>query len=305
MQQQIETNETETEVVANETNVGKNTPDVLEIGKRAVQDWKNGDGAIARGQQRAIYCVALAWNTIDFHAVIESKKTGAVEEQWYFDLEEYMNSEPKKADGTRDNKKSQAQHVSVFRSLFGIDEPTGNQKTRIKSALQVVDYMYNTLGYDESDLIWDEKHNRLEVPFVALEDEPDEKADEEKKKTYKAMKGETVALTGKKGRAVADLERRARPKREDSGASSTAPDKGKALLASIVMCETALKNLLDEKAKSDYPAPNKDMRKHMWELSEVLTRYFEADPMDKEEEKKEEEQTPTRKRVVNTRASKG
>jgi hypothetical protein len=266
---------------------------------KAVQEWTQGERLNNRGQQRAIYCAALAWDTIDFIAVIENKKTGAIEEQWSFDLVEYLHSSPKKEDGTKDNKKSQAQHVAVFKTLFGITDPNGNQKNRIKDALKVVDYLFTQQGYDSTDLKWNENKNMLEVPFKAIEPEPKEDADEEKVKAYKAMLGETVGLTGKNGRSVKDLERRATPPRENSGATGTAPDKGKTLMSSIIMVEQALKSLLDEKAKSDYPAPNKEMRKHMFELSEVLVRYFEADPMDKEEEKKED------KRPKNTRASKG
>lgn len=286
---------------ANETH-GKNTPDVLEIGKRAVQDWKNGDGAIARGQQRAIYCCALAWNTVDFIAVIQDKKTGAITEQWTFDLETYMNSAPKKEDGSKDNKKSQAQHVAVFKTLFGVEDPDSNQKNRIKSALQVVNYLYNDLGFDETDLVWDDKKNRLEVPFVSLEDEPDADAEKEEKQRYANMKGETVALTGKRGRAVADLERRAKPKADRNKEGHT-PDKGKSLINAAVMVEQVLTALMDEKVKSAYPSPNKEMRKHLWKLSAALTRYFESDTLTKEEEA--EFEGNGQKKTVNTRASKG
>lgn len=298
MQQKIEKTEGQMQV-ANVDRKNFDVHNILDIGKRAVQDWKNGDGAIARGQQRAIYCVALAWHEVEFCGVIQ-KKDGTIEEQWVFDLEDYMHSEPKKADGTKDNKKSQAQHVAVFKTLFGIDEPTGNQKTRIKSALQVVDYIYNQKGYDETDILWNEKSSRLEVPFEVIEPEPKEDADDEAKKKYKAMKGETVGLTGKRGRAVADLERLARPKREESGASSNTPDQGKQLKSSTIFITQYLKNLLDEKAMANAPAPNKELRKELWALSEFVTLYFEKDGLTKEEEaefiRKEEDKKNTGKR---------
>jgi glutaredoxin len=199
--------------------------------------------------------------------------------------------------GTRDNKATNARTVAICKTVFGInaDEVDQSIKQRITRALEVVQYIMGA-GFAASDLEIS-KSGRISVPYVCLNDEPDkEEASKNELKQWEAMKGETVELDGKKGHTIAELQRRARPK-PDRHATANTPNKGAEFLASINFVRETLSRLMDEKAGDNEPAPNKEMRKQLFDLNSVLAAYFDADPMEEEEEEK--------KVVKNTRKSKG
>ena len=219
---------------------------VAEFGVEAIKAWQRGTKALGTGDQLAVYALMHAWEEVTFLAVITDKK-GIIEQQFGFDLEEYVTKPMIKADGTRDNKATLARTVAICKRVFGIEaEDVDNSiKQRITRALEVVAYIQGQ-GFSVTDLEIS-KGGRLSVPYVVINDEPKEDASENDKKMFKAMAGETVELDGKKGRTIAELQRRAKPKTERIAQANNA-DKGADFFASVKFARSVLERLLDEEA---------------------------------------------------------
>jgi hypothetical protein len=298
MNAQTQTNEGANNQVANEQTLTNSS--FQTYGTEAVKAWQRGTKALGTGDQLAVFALAHAWEETSFLAVVTDRK-GQIESQFSFDLEDYVTKPLTNENGTRDNKATNARTVAICKTVFGINAEDVDQsiKQRINRALEVVQYIMGA-GFAASDLEIS-KSGRISVPYVCLNDEPDkDEASKNELKQWEAMKGETVELDGKKGHTIAELQRRARPK-PDRHATANTPDKGAELMASITFVKETLSRLMDEKAKDDAPAPNKAMRKELFDLSTVLASYFDADPMDETEEEKKPETTGRK----NTRASKG
>lgn len=295
MNTQLKTNEGQGNQVANEPATNSS---FSEYGIEAVKAWQRGTKALGTGDQMAVYALAHAWEETSFLAVVTDRK-GVIESQFNFDLEDYVSKPLTNENGTRDNKATNARTVAICSTVFGLkaDDIDQSIKQRINRALEVVQYIM-AQGFAATDLEIS-KGGRISVPYVCLNDEPDkEEASKNELKQWEAMKGETVELDGKKGHTIAELQRRARPKPDRHATAQTA-NKGAEFLASVAFVTVSLQHLMDEKTKSDMPAPNKAARKALFDLNTVLGTYFTADPVE-ENEFAEKTEAPK-----NTRKSKG
>lgn len=269
---------------------------VLSYGSDAVKAWERGTKALGTGDQLAVYALAHAWEETVFIAKIMDRK-GTVEKEFDFDLQDYVTIEPKNEDGSRNNKETKARTDAVCLQVFGLTSDKVDQgiKQRINRALEVIKFIFGQ-GYQASDLEIS-KTGRISVPYKCLNDAPAEDASKNEVKTWAAMQGETVELDGKKGHTIAELQRRAKPKPlRNAGAAN--PDKGAELRASISFVTATMAHLLAGNADKNVPAPNKEMRKLLFDLNTTLAAYFTADPVETGEFEKKEPQK-------NTRASKG
>jgi hypothetical protein len=257
-----------------------NAPDFASIGRMAVNDWQSADKSNGKGDARAIYALFLAYQTATFTAVIQTK--GEPDETFSFDLREYIETEPKaNANGTRNIKAVAARTNAVAEKVFGIAKPDNAFKQRMQRAIKVVAFFVRE-GFDESNVSLN-KRGELVVPYVAMHDEPKEEAGEKALKQYRAMEGETINLDGKDGDSIAELTRRATPKKERTANATGDTSKGAAFVASVVMVKNTMRAIMavdGDDAKADgVPSPNEAVRKEMYDLLSVLTSYFQADPL--------------------------
>lgn len=267
-------------MTANKTNTDNmnNVQDIASIGRKAVTLWKSGD----KGDALAIYALSQAWFTMTFNAKVTNGKTGVVEDECSFDLEEYCNVTPMNENHTKNTKLMNARTHAVIFKLFGIEtkDVTPAHKQRIQRAVSAVQNLVR-LGYTETDITLSRRNN-LCVPYQVMHDEPDEKATDNQRKLYNAMCGESHEIDSTKGNSLAELSRRVAPviKRE---AATGNGEKGSSFIASIKLVNSVMQRLMDENAPEDMPAPDDTMRAEMFSLQATLAKYFAADPM---EEKK-------------------
>lgn len=288
---------TEREAVNTNEATLNNAPEVQDYGKQAAASWFQGDNANDKGDQLAIMALFHAFHKVTLNALVTNRK-GEVEEVIKFDLAD-LATEPKNESGGRDNKVIGARTNAIAKYVFGIEADDVDQafKNRLARAMQVVFYFVQ-MGYalDQVSLI-DKKVKRrgktvttkvLKLPFTAVNDAPqaDESGsiDEEELDTWNRLRDGFVSLDGTKGRTVAELQRRANPpKPRGQGANTTQPvDKSANFVGAVNVFLATLHEMTDDNAESDI-ALTKGLRKAMWEAHALLTKLFDAEPLDAEE----------------------
>lgn len=260
-----------------------NTNDILALGQKAVANWRKGE----QGDAIAVYVLNRAWHSIIFQAIVEDRKGDTIEEI-SFTLADFANRNApqwRNPDGTRNNKANNAAFHSIAERVFGIEAPTPALKQRIMRALKIVEGLARLYGPEAITL---NSRNQLVVPYVALNDEPAADASEREKKVYAALADGTETLDSKEGRSLAALARRLSPPKKKGNDERKSPSES--YRAALVFIKERTVALMNEDAPDDQPAPSNDLRELMYETQAALAAYFEADPMEKEEE------TPQRKR---------
>jgi hypothetical protein len=271
-----------------------NAPEVVNAGKQAASAWNSADRQNTKGDQLAIFALFQAFHKISLLANVFNRK-GEIEDTIMFELKD-LATEPKNEDGNRNNKVISARTNAIAQTIFGIEPSKVDQafKNRLSRAMVVVFY-FAKLGYQPDDVELTEKNKQvmLRLPFTALHSPPapdkDGKVDEEELDHYNRLKDSKITLDGKTkdkiSHSVAELQRKANPPRPREGANDTTPqDKGQAFRASLSMTVATLHQVSSPESESDI-AFNKETRLQLWDLHQLLTRYFEEiEPLDKEEE---------------------
>lgn len=277
-----------------------NFPEVAMIGKQATSAWQSADRQNTKGDQLAIYALFHASHKVSLMANVYDRK-GDIEEVITFDLLD-LATVPTNADGNRNNKVMSARTVAIATSIFGMLPEQVDQafKNRLNRAMQVVFY-FHKLGYtlEQVQLTEKNKQQMLKLPFTALNDPPvaDDKGaiDEEELDHYNRLKDSSVALDGKTGKTVAELQRRANPPRQrDNNGNNGEQDKAQQLNNAVSFVSAVVKTAVTDDEENDGKSEaernkfaiafNKPTRSELWRLHQYLVQYFEADPMDAEEE---------------------
>jgi hypothetical protein len=284
MTNQVETNET---VLDNAS--------VLDLGKRAFEYFRTADRDGAKGEAMATYCLWIAHNTMTFEADVTDRK-GNIVETLRFDLAEanphssgYVDL--RNEDGSRNIKGIAARNAAIAKRVFGIEELSNADKTRIARCLKLVAFFQRS-GL-EMEAVKLSKRNELIVPYEVMNAEPDEKATTNERTVYERMVGTDHAIDGKHGNSLSELHRRANPPKERSAQSPDNDAQRAVSFFNSVKMVTAIITARndengDDKAADGIPAFGGELKANLWNLYQQLGSYFEADPIEEEEEEKKD-----------------
>lgn len=300
-------NTDELQVMANNADLMKNSPEIAELGLEAAKSWTTADKENSKGDQLAVLALFKAWSRIPALNAIVTNRKGEVVETIAFNIPDLLTT-PKNEDGSRNNAVITARTNAIALHIFGIEAEYVDQafKNRLNRALEVVEYFVR-MGFAEDQVSLTEKTLKikgkatkvkvLKVPYTALNDAPiadeDGKIDEDKLDLYNRLKDSSVVLDGTKQengrtRTVSELQRRAKPPAESKGANQKKDeDKGAVLSSSIKLLNATLHNMTGEEAKKNGTemAFNRELRKSLWDTLQLLSVYFdEVEPLDREEE---------------------
>lgn len=265
-----------------ETNATLNNQ-AADIGKQAVAKWSARDKNGAQGDALGLKAILIAYETLSFQAAWNEKEDG--KDRLYrldFDMDEYMTKKCTNANGTRNNKATQARTLAVMYKVFGVENPTAAQLTSLRRCVDMAKNFIDR-GYGSKDV---KITNRgfLEVPYVLMHNEPDaEKASERDIKTWNKNKDDTEVLDGTNGMSIAKFAQRIAPETKRAAQAPNAQvSQAETFVASIKHVSAVMHMFNDPNGESEL-APNAELRQLMHELNTQLSTYFKADPI---EEKK-------------------
>jgi hypothetical protein len=259
------------------TDEESNRPNLIEIGRKAIDQLRTGNNAISKATALFTFVLAKAWD-LDLEC---EYKSGGVNEEDIFNLADiFYEKRVKDAAGKRNNKLTTARLEVVASELFGLErEFNPSEKQVFKTCLEVVARVFEK-GFTSDMIVLSEKTNNLGVPYVIMHDEPDPENENDYRDYHKSL-DETEYLDGKKDRTFAQLQRRVRPTPENRGAQGAKDkDKGQSFVQSVDYTTKQLKGLLDPEGESEVEANAIDnkMKTRLHELFLVLRDYFEHDP---------------------------
>lgn len=269
--------------MTNQANISNNA--ASEVGKQAIAKWSARDKNGAQGDALGLKAILIAYETMTFDAVWKEKEDGKERgHHLHFDMKDYMTKQCTNANGTRNNKATQARTLAIFEKVFGVVNPTPAQSTSLRRCVDMA-RNFLALGYTAKDINITSR-GYLEVPYVLMHDEPDpEKASERDLKTWAKNKDDTEVLDGTNGMSIAKFAQRIAPKTQRASQQPAAGvDQAATLVASIKFVSAVLDKFNDPDGESDL-APNAEMRTLMHELNVRLNAYFKADPMEEKSSK--------------------
>lgn len=276
----------------------------VEIGRKASTAWneasKYGDG----GDALATHALYIAARTDTFEAIVNRGTKAEPEyETESFTLSELSN-EPRNNDGSVDGKLKTARTVAIAQHVFGVEELDNAFKQRLGRAIKMAMYLANLYVADEDEDYFARVSTKtmqvsrstgktmttcLVVPREALIAEPAEDADDIEKENYNNRRNEKTPLNGKDKASLAELSRRAAPKKEThKGADSKKSDQGASFVASIDFVNAiVMQNANPEADESDVALSN-DARRKLFTLAQSIAAYFAIDPLEEESEEAEQ-----------------
>ena len=265
----------------------ENTVSVLDLGKSAMRLFKSADTNNGRGEAVASYALWLAAHQNIFTARVIEK--GKETETFSFDLWEAVIDHPsyvipRKADGSTDGLKVRARNRAIALEVFGIDELSSNDKTRINRCLRLIaSFAAKNLPFEAVSL---SSANELIVPYhIAMPPlSKKESEDETKVETRFAMHDKPTKITGTEGRSINAMLQRAYPPKAKGADERNTTDKIVSFVNSVKFIGAVIVARNDESgennAADDIPAFSGAIKSDLWNLYQSLGAYFESDPIE-------------------------